>query len=67
MQQRTRPVIPGFDPDPSACRRLDGRHPSTEVAGGCTVRMVGRTCSRGELAPRSSTHTGTDADQEAQP
>jgi len=47
--------------------RIDGRYLSTEVAGGFTGRMVGLTCSRGALALRSFTYTGTDLDPEDQP
>jgi xylan 1,4-beta-xylosidase len=40
--------------------RLDGRYVSTEVAGGFTGRMIGISCSDGELALHSFTYTGTD-------
>ncbi|GAA1923084.1 glycoside hydrolase family 43 protein [Streptomyces sodiiphilus] len=40
--------------------RIDGRYLSTETAGGFTGRMIGLTCSRGELTVTSFTYHGTD-------
>jgi hypothetical protein len=40
--------------------RVDGRYLSTEVAGGMTGRLVGVTCSSGNVLLRSFRYVGAD-------
>jgi xylan 1,4-beta-xylosidase len=40
--------------------RLDGRYLSTEVAGGMTGRMLGVSCSSGDVAIHSFEYLGSD-------
>ncbi|MDR6974246.1 hypothetical protein J2X68_000924 [Streptomyces sp. 3330] len=40
--------------------RIDGRYFSTEVAAGMTGRMIGLTCTEGEVLFRSFTYRGAD-------
>ncbi|GAA1658230.1 glycoside hydrolase family 43 protein [Actinoplanes couchii] len=71
---RAVPVSPYAGPDeiiaelitetgPVELGRLDGRHLSTEIAGGFTGRIIGITATNGHIGIRSLTYTGTDQPQ----